>query len=119
MYHYDSVAHRLREVRAATHPAVRRLVRAAGTTPSGEPAQVLLVIAARMGRLMWKYEAMAYALTLKHVGVLQQTMYCVATAMNLAVCAVGLGDDDAFTEATGHDPLVECSVGELILGSHR
>jgi SagB-type dehydrogenase family enzyme len=119
MYHYDSVAHCLREVRATTHPAVRRLVRAAGTTPSGEPAQVLLIIAARMGRLMWKYEAMAYALTLKHVGVLQQTMYCVATAMNLAVCAVGLGDDDAFTEATGHDPLVECSVGELILGSHR
>lgn len=116
MYHYDSAGHRLRLVRDAAHPAVRRLVRTAGTTPSGQPAQVLLVMGARVGRLMWKYEAMAYALTLKHVGVLQQTMYLVATAMDLAVCAVGLGDDAAFAEATGHDPLVECSVGELILG---
>jgi SagB-type dehydrogenase family enzyme len=66
---------------------------------------------------MWKYQSMAYALTLKHVGVLYQVMYCVATAMGLAACALGGGDSDAFAEATGLDYLAETSVGEFILGS--
>jgi hypothetical protein len=56
-------------------------------------------------------------LILKHVGVLYQTMYCVATAMNLAPCALGGGDSLAFTEATGRDPLEEPCVGEFLLGS--
>jgi SagB-type dehydrogenase family enzyme len=66
---------------------------------------------------MWKYEDMAYSLILKHVGVLMQTMYCVATAMGLAPCGLGGGDSVAFTEATELDPLVECSVGEFMLGA--
>jgi SagB-type dehydrogenase family enzyme len=116
MYHYDSSAHQLRLVREVSHPAVRHLLRA--SVPYGEgPSQVLLVLSARVGRVMWKYEAMAYALMLKHVGVLHQTMYLVATAMGLAPCAIGTGDATAFTQATGRDPMEECSVGEFALGS--
>jgi hypothetical protein len=44
-------------------------------------------------------------------------MYCVATAMGLAPCALGAGDPAVFAEATGLDPLVEGTVGEFILGS--
>ena len=118
MYHYDSLDHQLRLVQDASHPAVRRLLRVAavGAVGGGLP-QVLIVVGARVGRLMWKYESMPYALILKHVGVLYQTMYCVATAMGIAACALGSGDASAFTEASGLDPLVECSVGEFILGS--
>jgi SagB-type dehydrogenase family enzyme len=117
MYHYDSLDHQLRMVRDANHPAVRRLLRVAavGAVGGGQP-QVLIVVGARVGRLMWKYESMPYALILKHVGVLYQTMYCVAAAMGLGACALGSGDASAFTEASGLDPLVECSVGEFILG---
>jgi SagB-type dehydrogenase family enzyme len=60
---------------------------------------------------------MAYAATLKNVGVLYQTMYLVATAMGLAPCALGNGDSMLFAEATGIDPAVESSVGEFMLGS--
>jgi SagB-type dehydrogenase family enzyme len=56
-------------------------------------------------------------LTLKHVGVLYQSMYLVATAMELASCAIGGGDSDLFAEATKTDYLIETSVGEFILGS--
>jgi SagB-type dehydrogenase family enzyme len=116
MYHYDSHAHRLRLVRPVSHPAVRHLLR--GSAALGpQPSQVLLVVSARPGRLMWKYEAIGYALVLKHLGVLYQTMYLVATAMGLAPCAIGAGDAVAFTEATGRDPLAECGVGEFALGS--
>ncbi|PZG20520.1 SagB family peptide dehydrogenase [Nonomuraea aridisoli] len=120
MYHYDAHDHLLRPVRGADHPAVRRMLKvAAESSVAKSPPQVLFVISARVGRILWKYEAMGYALMLKHVGVLQQTMYAVASAMDLAPCALGSGDDPAFTAATGRDRLVECAVGEFMLGSRR
>jgi SagB-type dehydrogenase family enzyme len=60
---------------------------------------------------------MAYALILKHVGVLYQTMYLAATAMSLAPCGIGCGDSDLFARAAGTDYYAETSVGEFLLGS--
>jgi SagB-type dehydrogenase family enzyme len=116
MYHYDSHEHRLRLVRAPG-PEVGRLVQNAAAAAMAPMPQVLIVVAARFGRLMWAYEELAYALVLKHVGVLYQTMYLVATSMGLAGCALGGGDAMAFTEATGLDYTAESSVGEFMLGS--
>ncbi|ADG87280.1 SagB/ThcOx family dehydrogenase [Thermobispora bispora] len=118
MYHYDAYEHVLRPVRPAGHPAVRRMLTVASHGSAvGIRPQLLLVVSARVGRVMWKYEGMGYALILKHVGVLYQTLYCVATAMGLAPCAIGSGDSAAFSEATGRDPLEECAVGDFLLGS--
>jgi hypothetical protein len=44
-------------------------------------------------------------------------MYLVATAMNLAPCAIGAGNSDLFAAAVGTDYYAETSVGELSLGS--
>ena len=71
----------------------------------------------RRPRIAWKYASLAYALTLKHVGVLYQTMYLAATAMGLAPCALGAGDSDLFARAAGVDYYAETSVGEFLLGS--
>ncbi|GAA3432549.1 SagB family peptide dehydrogenase [Kutzneria kofuensis] len=112
LYHYDAHSHRL--TRGPAHPApVRALLKWAGLP------QVLLVVTARFGRLMWKYEGTGYALMLKHVGVLYQNMYLVATAMGLAPCAIAVGAADFFAEATGLDPMTESSVGAFTLGSRR
>jgi hypothetical protein len=47
-------------------------------------------------------------------------MYLVATAMNLAPCAIGCGNADLFAASAGTDYYTESSVGEFILGSlHR
>lgn len=117
LYHYDPEGHRLGLV-APPSPRVQLLHEYARLTAQMETGpQVLLVISARFGRVMWKYESMAYALVLKHVGVLLQTMYLVATAMGLAPCALGGGHADAFAAAIGADPYEEASVGEMILGS--
>ena len=43
----------------------------------------------------------------------------VATAMDLAPCALGGGDSDLFTRAAGLDYYTETSVGEFLLGSKR
>src|SRR5205814_6728998 len=79
--------------------------------------QVYLGITARFQRVQWKYESIVYALILKHVGVLYQTMYLVATTMGLAPCALGGGNTDLFARAAGTDYYAESSVGEFILGS--
>lgn len=117
MYHYDSHEHRLRLVREPG-PDVARLLRAGTLSAMMQaPPQVLIVMTARFGRLMWTYEELAYSLILKHVGVLYQTMYLVATSMGLAACGLGASDALAFTEATGRDYTTESSVGEFLLGS--
>ncbi|MGP3929391.1 SagB family peptide dehydrogenase [Nonomuraea sp. KM88] len=119
LYRYDPQAHRLEQAGTMTNP-VRRLLRDASVSLHGRVAadpQVVLVVAARFGRVMWTYREMSYSLILKDVGVLFQTMYLVATAMGLAPCALGVGDAGAFEAATGLDPMVEGSVGEFALGS--
>lgn len=119
LYHYDAYEHRLESL-PANPPAAKALLEwaAAGTGWSGSP-QALFVITARFGRLMWKYEAMGYALMLRHVGVLCQNMYLVATAMGLAPCALGASAPGLFAKAAGLDQLVESSVGAFGLGSQR
>jgi SagB-type dehydrogenase family enzyme len=82
-----------------------------------ESVQVVLILAARFQRVAWKYASIAYALILKHVGVMFQTMYLTATAMNLAPCALGGGDADLFARAASTDYFTETSVGEFLLGS--
>lgn len=116
-YHYDSAQHVLRLVRE-DGPLVRRFAnRAARAANLGRSPQVLLVISARFGRVMWKYQSMAYALTLKNTGVLTAAMYAVATGMGLAPCAIGGSDGDLFARATGLDTTTESTVGEFVLGS--
>ncbi|MEV4558570.1 SagB family peptide dehydrogenase [Kitasatospora sp. NPDC049285] len=121
VYRYDAGAHRLRP-RPFQHPgedqAFNELVTAAwrATACTVDP-QVLLTVTSRFGRLSWKYSQIAYALTLKHVGVLYQTLYLVATAMGLAPCGLGSGDTDAAARALGLDWTAESSVGEFLIGS--
>ena len=118
LYHYDGLGHRL-VCRAGRTAEVERLLQSAALAvglQATEP-QVLLVLAARLPRVAWKYTGLAYALVLKHVGVVFQTMYLAATAMGLAPCAVGLGDSDLFAQATDADYYAETSVGEFLLGS--
>ncbi|MET7618149.1 SagB family peptide dehydrogenase [Streptomyces sp. NPDC005408] len=117
LWHYATDRHEL-ELVAEPGPRTQALVSAArdGSLMATDP-QVLLLVTARFGRVMWKYETVAYPLILKHVGVLYQTLYLVGTAMGLGVCGLGGGDAGDFAAASGIDPLIEGSVGELVLGS--
>ncbi|MFJ8040558.1 SagB family peptide dehydrogenase [Kitasatospora sp. NPDC096147] len=121
VYRYDAAAHRLRPrpfAGTADEAAFRELMTAAwrATGCTVDP-QVLLTVTSRFGRLSWKYSQIAYALTLKHVGVVYQTLYLVATAMGLAPCGLGSGDTDAAARALGLDWTAESSVGEFLIGS--
>ncbi len=117
LWRYAADRHGL-ELIAEPGPPVRALLDSARSASllRTDP-QVVLIVASRFARLNWKYETIAYALTLKHVGVFYQTVYLVGTAMGLAVCGLGGGDADDFARASGCDYFAEGSVGEMIIGS--
>jgi SagB-type dehydrogenase family enzyme len=112
LYHYCPLEHRLERIGNASEELLRH-----ATQPAYEAPDVLLTIAARFGRVFWKYESVGYALILKDVGALMQTFYLVAEAMGLGACAIGGGDSDLFARAAGLDYYAETSVGEFIIGS--
>ena len=115
-YYYDPLSHRLCRVSPPDARMEAMLQDAfAATAGQGRP-QILLTLASRFNRFNWKYRGMAYAAELKNVGVIYQTWYLVATAMNLAGCALGIGNTDRFGEMTGLDYLEEGSIGEFMLG---
>jgi SagB-type dehydrogenase family enzyme len=76
----------------------------------------LITIAARFGRVSWKYSSIAYALILKDVGVLTQTLYLMATDMGLGGCAIGIVNIDLFAKMTGLELHVEGPVGHFAIG---
>ena len=81
--------------------------------------QVLITIAARFGRVSWKYSSIAYSLILKDVGVLTQTFYLMATEMGLGGCAIGIVNIDQFAKMTGIEFHVEGPVGQFAIGRPR
>lgn len=120
LYHYAPDRHLLERLEGPAESVEQLLQDAAvSTSIPADELQVLIILAARFPRLAWKYESIAYALVLKHVGVIYQTMYLAATAMGIGSCAIGGGDSDLFARAAGLSYCEETSVGEFLLGSTR
>lgn len=117
IYYYDPVGHRLVLVNTSEDDRKALLHTASVATALQANPDVLITMTSRFQRLSWKYRAIAYSVSLKHAGVLYQTMYLVATAMGLAPCGLGSGDSDLAARAFGLDYLTESSVGDFILGS--
>ena len=114
-YHY-APGHHLLEPWAVPEAAAGQLLRQAREAMGAAAGPDLLItLAARIQRVAWKYQAIAYALVLKDTGVLFQQMYLVATALGLAPCAIGSGDSRLFAQAAGLEDTREAPVGEFAL----
>ena len=115
-YHYDADRHALVpiDVRAGELDALLAGAEFAMDAPAAP--QILITIAARFGRVSWKYSSVAYSLILKDVGVLLQTFYLMATDMGLGGCAIGTNNIDLFEKMTGLEFHVEGPVGQFALG---
>jgi SagB-type dehydrogenase family enzyme len=115
-YFYDAGEHALVSIGVrATELEVLLKSAALAMGESGVP-QILITIAARFGRVSWKYSSIAYSLILKDVGALTQTFYLMATAMGLGGCAIGSINIDLFARMTGIDFFVEGPVGQFAIG---
>ena len=69
-YHYDAGAHALVPIVVPTHELEAQLTGAEYAMGAPAAPQILITIAARFGRISWKYSSIAYSLILKDVGVL-------------------------------------------------
>lgn len=116
VYAYDAADHSLVPVKTEAADVDLLLEQArTGANMSGAPP-ALVMITARFQRLFWKYAGLGYALVLKHVGVVQQTLYLVATAMGLAACAIGTGEIEDSARVLGLDWVAQSYVGGFTLG---
>jgi SagB-type dehydrogenase family enzyme len=115
-YHYDADRHALVPIAARAQELELLFQGAEYAMDVPAPPQILITIAARFNRISWKYSSIAYALILKDVGVLIQTLYMMATDMGLGGCAIGTGNIDLFAKMTGIDFHIEGPVGQFALG---
>jgi SagB-type dehydrogenase family enzyme len=115
-YHYDAGAHALVPISVSTHELEAQLTGAEYAMGAPAAPQILITIAARFGRISWKYSSIAYSLILKDVGVLTQSLYLMATDMGLGGCAIGIANIDLFAKMTGIEFHVEGPVGQFAIG---
>ena len=69
-YHYDAGGHALVPIGVRTQELEALLTGARFAMGAPAAPQIVITIAARFGRISWKYSSIAYALILKDVGVL-------------------------------------------------
>lgn len=117
MYYYSPKTHQLIKISEKSQHTEALIDSAYISCAKIVKPQILLHIAARFQRVSWKYNAISYATNLRNTGVLYQTFYLNAVAMNLAPCGLGSGNLKAFANASGNDPLIEGNIGEFMLGS--
>jgi len=115
-YHYDASEHALVPIAASAHDLDAQFEGAQLAMGAAASPQVVVTIAARFGRVSWKYSSLAYALILKDVGVLLQTLYLIATDMGLGGCAIGSTNIELFAKMTNIEFHVEGAVGQFALG---
>ena len=115
-YHYDASGHTLASIEVKGDEVEVLLAGAQFAMGASAPPQILITLAARFGRVSWKYSSIAYALILKDVGVMFQTFYLMATGMGLGGCAIGIANIDLFAKITGIELHVEGPVGQFAIG---
>jgi SagB-type dehydrogenase family enzyme len=117
LYAYDSAVHDLALLGKPGAGLDRLLADAAAAAGVERPPQILIMLAACFVRTTRSYGDLSYSLILKEVGAVFQAAMMAGTAMGLATCPLGCGDSLLFSKLVGTDPLMETSVGELMLGS--
>ena len=100
-YHYDAGAHASSPIEVPLADVKALLAQGASAMGVTAPPQILITIAARFGRVSWKYSSIAYSLILKDAGVLTETLYLMACGMGLGGCAIGIANIDQFEKMTG------------------
>ena len=117
-YRYQPWDHAMEQLRGRDdgHAAVlRRAHDATGGLLNADPPVVVL-ISAVLARIIPKYPEIGTRLVYLDTGGLLQTLYLVSTALGLAPCALGGGDEAADGEWLGLDPGAEPLVGYFLLG---
>jgi SagB-type dehydrogenase family enzyme len=117
IHFYDPLKHQLDLI--SENNTYRRkfnnLTRDVSTAVSRDP-DVILIITAVFARTMWKYDKLSLSLMLTDLGCLYQTMYLVATQMNLAPCPIGKTQEHLVKNWLNLNWFEESHIGTFLLG---
>lgn len=119
IYHYDPAGHALTLVNDSEPDLAALLDNAKVAARRGERPSALITVTARADRLLWLVSGAGYAMTLMHLGALQQTLNLVATAAGLAACPLVPDSTDTTDRALRLDWPAEVGIGECIIGHRR
>jgi SagB-type dehydrogenase family enzyme len=118
-YYYAPVEHRLYRLKTDSEQISLLLETAKKSIGEYATPQILFIVTSRYPRMSRKYESICYSLSLKNLGALIQTMYLVATAMDLSPCSIGSGHANLFNEITNINILEEAQIGEFALNGKK
>ena len=118
IHYYDPLKHKL--VLLNTNKDYQRkfndfIMDAQSPEQNREPDAVL-IITAIFARTMWKYNKIGLSLILSDLGCLYQTMYLVATEMNLAPCPLGGTNEELVRDWLNLNWFEESQIGTFMLG---
>jgi SagB-type dehydrogenase family enzyme len=116
-FHYRGAEHGLTRLTGA-EPIAKAMI-ADCAEAWGRPDRLpdcLIVLSSRLPRLAWKYEAIAYKISLMNAGVVLQSLYLVSTDLGLNGAAVGSSRPDLFGAATGNSSWEETSIAGFGFG---
>ena len=113
LYHYEVASHELALLSAGDAvPAIERV----SVRPVVEGAAAVIVLAAVMERLTWKYGVRSYRLALLNAGHAGQQLCAASTAHGLASCPVQGFVDDELADLLGTDGLSEIPLHAVFVG---
>ena len=117
LHHYDGFEHALYQL-PDSEAAARRMRQGAARSAgqADRPPTVLVLLATRLPRLAWKYQGIAYRISLLNAGVAIEAMQLAAADIGLACCAIGTGELRPFEQATGLSSWEETPLAEIALG---
>jgi SagB-type dehydrogenase family enzyme len=119
LYAYDPVSHELIAVAEPESGFETLLTDAAIAAGVEFPPQILVILAAEYVRTQRMYPDISYSLILKEVGAVLQVAMMAAAVMGLNACPLGCGNAPLLSRIVSVNPLIESSVGELMLGSRQ
>jgi SagB-type dehydrogenase family enzyme len=96
----------------AAAPRMLEAARAAWGEQQGLP-RALIVLAADVPLLNWRYEGIAYRLALLNAGHASALLLQLGAALGIGLCALGSGDAEAFAQASGIDEWALPAVAEI------
>jgi len=119
LYHYTAAHSLLRLMSPATLAEAMLQGCAGAWGQPNDPPQAMIVIASRLPRLAWKYQGIAYRLSLLNAGVALQTLSLVCEELGLSGAIAGSGDPRLFAAASGLSTWEEPSIAEFGFGRRR
>jgi SagB-type dehydrogenase family enzyme len=118
IYHYNPLKHKLvlinkkETYREKLNASILRQLK---PLINREP-DVVFIITAVFARTMWKYKNIGLSLIMSELGCLYQTMYLVATEMNLAPCPLGGTYEELVRDWLNLNWFEESHIGTFMLG---